>query len=44
MLENTRRIINYKNMINQITEDQQKNYKEFDEEKEKTKKSMIYPI
>ena len=30
MLENTRQIINYKNQVNQITEEHQKLSKEFD--------------
>ncbi len=31
MLENTRQIINYKNLVNQITEEHQKLSKEFDD-------------
>lgn len=33
MLENTRQIINFKNMVNQITEEHQKLSKEFEDEK-----------
>lgn len=39
MLENTRQIINFKNLVNRTTDEHHKITKDFEDEKEKTKKS-----
>jgi hypothetical protein len=39
MLENTRQIINFKNLVNQTTDEHHKLTKDFEEEKERNKKS-----
>ncbi len=39
MLENTRQIMQFKNLINQTTDEHQKLSKDFEDEKDKNKKS-----
>ena len=43
MLENTRQIIHFKNLVNQTTEQHQKMTKELEDDKEKTRKSTHTP-
>jgi hypothetical protein len=44
MLENTQQIINFKNKLNQVTEEHQKLTREFDDEKERFRKSICLVI
>lgn len=43
MLDNTHHIINIKNLVNQTTDEHHKLAKEFEDEKERTKKSNSLP-